>query len=143
MIVLNLICGRAHRFEGWFASNGDYARQVQRHQVSCPMCGSVEVNKLPSNPRIGRGAGTEPVASAEQPSPEDVARSAVLRVVRQLANNSEDVGDRFVEEARRIHYKETPSRNIRGQASRQEAGELLEEGIMVVPLPIPATDDMH
>lgn len=140
MIVLNLICARTHRFEGWFTSNDDYARQAQQQQVSCPTCGSAEVTKLPSNPRIGRGGASEPAA---QPSGEDLARRAALSLVRQIVDSSEDVGDRFAEEARRIHYKETRSRNIRGRASRQEAGELLEEGIPVVPLPIPATDDMH
>ena len=140
MIVLNLICGHAHRFEGWFASNDDYACQAQRHQVSCPICGSAKVTKLPSNPRIGRGTAVEPAA---QPSSEDLAVRAFLALARQLADKSEDVGERFVEEARRIHYDETQARSIRGLATPKEAGELLEEGILVLPLLIPATDDMH
>lgn len=140
MIVLNLTCNQAHCFEGWFASNDEYARQARRHQVSCPLCGSAEVVKLPSNPRIGRRIDHEPPAP---PSKEEVAVRAMLALARHLADNSENVGERFADEARRIHYKETHARNIRGLASRQEAAELLEEGIAVMPLPVPATDDLH
>ncbi len=138
MKVLNLQCSHAHGFEGWFASEDDFQAQLARGLVECPVCGDAAVAKLPSAPRLNLGA-----AAPAEPKQEVVAapdadmQAAWMKMVRHVMANTEDVGERFAEEARRIHYGESEERGIRGQASRQETESLLEEGISVLPLPIP------
>jgi hypothetical protein len=141
MKVLNLQCGHAHAFEGWFASEDDFQDQLVRGLVECPLCGDATITKLPSAPRLNLGA-TEgaPAAAPKQEvvsSPNPDLQAAWMQLVKQVMANTEDVGERFAEEARKIHYGETEQRGIRGQASREETQELLEEGIGVLPLPIP------
>lgn len=142
MKVLNLQCRHAHGFEGWFASEDDFQAQLARGLVECPVCGDAEVAKLPSAPRLNLGA-SEPAAPAAakqevmNAAPNAQLQAAWMQLVRQVMANTEDVGERFAEEARKIHYGESEDRGIRGQASREETQELLEEGISVLPLPIP------
>ena len=141
MKVLNLRCAHAHAFEGWFASEDDFQDQLVRGLVECPLCGNAAITKLPSAPRLNLGA-TEaaPAAAPKQEvvsSPNPELQAAWMQLVKQVMANTEDVGERFAEEARKIHYGETEQRGIRGQASREETQELLEEGIGVLPLPIP------
>lgn len=147
MIVFNLRCELNHVFEGWFGSEADYGRQRERGLLTCPLCGSGTVSKMLSAPRLNLGAGSpvETAASSEpQPEPRvagDVEKSlqaAWLQATRRILAQTEDVGERFAEEARKIHYGETEERGIRGQASRQETEALLEEGIGVLPLALPA-----
>ena len=141
MKVLNLQCTQAHGFEGWFASEDDFQDQLGRGLVECPLCGDAQVSKLPSAPRLNFGASapaTAPAARQEVMSaPNAQLQAAWMQLVRQVMANTEDVGERFAEEARKIHYGETEERGIRGQASRAETESLLEEGIAVLPLPIP------
>ena len=143
MKVFNLQCSALHRFEGWFASEEDYAGQVERGLLECPLCADKTVQKLPSAPRINLGASEAPAAPvADQQSlvAGDAAQklqAAWLQMARQIVSQTEDVGPRFAEEARKIHYGETEERGIRGQASREETEALLEEGIAVMPLPLP------
>jgi hypothetical protein len=147
MKVFNLQCVAGHGFEGWFGSEEDYQSQGQRGLLTCPMCGSAEIVRLPSAPRLnlsGAPAPSAPVAvpqapaSMAAPTPERAQAEALfLQAVRHVLANTEDVGTRFAEEARRIHYGETEQRNIRGQASPDEARTLREEGIEVMTLPIP------
>lgn len=152
MKVLNLQCGTQHVFEGWFASEMDYTRQLERGLLSCPMCGDMSVHKLPSAPRLNLGssrpqdqeATPATSAAAEQKQPmvagsaaSHLLQAAWLQVARQIVEKTEDVGERFAEEARRIHYGETEERGIRGQASREEAQALIEEGIDVMSMPLP------
>jgi len=138
MKVLNLRCGGDHRFEGWFASDEDFAAQAAGTGIACPLCGNTEITRLPSAPRlnVGRHAGPE-----AEPAPargmQMTLQSQWLRVVRQVMSATEDVGDRFAEEARRIHYGEVEERGIRGRASTEDAEALREEGIAVVALPLP------
>ena len=139
MKVLNLQCRHAHGFEGWFASEDDFQGQLARGLVECPMCGDAQVSKLPSAPRLNLGA-PEPKAPAKQEvlaAPNAQLQAAWLQMVQQVMANTEDVGERFAVEARKIHYGESEERGIRGQASKEETRELLEEGIGVLPLPIP------
>ena len=136
MKVLNLRCAADHGFEGWFASEDDFAAQAASAGIACPLCGSTEITRLPSAPRlnVGRHVGPE----AEPPQPVQMTlQSQWLKVVRQVMNSTEDVGDRFAEEARRIHYGEVEERGIRGRASSEDAEALREEGIAVVALPLP------
>ncbi len=141
MKVLNLQCAQEHVFEGWFANEDAFQDQLQRSLLECPMCGDTQVSKMLSAPRLNLGAAQPP--ARQQPSQELVAGSpaavqaAWLKMVRHVLDNTEDVGGRFAEEARRMHYGETEERGIRGQASREETQALLEEGIGVLPLPIP------
>lgn len=138
MKVLNLQCAHQHGFEGWFGSEDDFQGQVERGLVECPICGDTAVTKLPSAPRLNFGAPKPAEPKQEVMTASDTAMQAKwLQAVRQVLANTEDVGERFAEEARRIHYGETEERNIRGLASREETEALLEEGIGVLPLPIP------
>ena len=142
MKVLNLQCSHGHGFEGWFASEDDFQGQLARGLVECPLCGEREVAKLPSAPRLnlGASASAEPAAAGKQEvvaTPDAAVQAAWLKMVRHVMANTEDVGERFAEEARKIHYGETEERGIRGQASREETQALLEEGISVLPLPVP------
>lgn len=140
MKVLNLQCSHAHAFEGWFASEDDFQGQLARGLVECPMCGDAQVTKMPSAPRLNLGAA-EPQQPAKQEvmnaAPNAQLQAAWMQLVKQVMANTEDVGEKFAEEARKIHYGESEERGIRGQASREETQALLEEGIGVLPLPIP------
>ena len=142
MIVLNLLCANRHRFEGWFASGDAFADQARHGQVSCPFCQATEVTRLPSAPYVKRQPCASAEPSAAQPVTTPEARYMTM-MLNKLFVESEDVGERFPEEARKIHYAEAPARQIRGKSSRAEAIELLEEGIPVMPLPIPPGGDMH
>src|SRR5689334_22767804 len=132
MKVLNLQCRHAHAFEGWFASEDDFQGQLARGLVECPLCGDREVGKLPTAPRLNLGAKQEKqeVMATADPS----LQAEWLKMMRHVMAQTEDVGERFAEEARRIHYGESEDRAIRGQASGEETRELLEEGINVLPL---------
>jgi hypothetical protein len=140
MKVLNLQCSHRHTFEGWFGSEGDFQDQLGRGLVECPFCGDIGVAKLPSAPRLNLGAQQPAELQPRQDvvaMPEAAMQAAWLKMVRHVMANTEDVGERFAEEARRIHYGETEERGIRGQASREETEALLDEGIGVLPLPVP------
>ena len=138
MKVLNLQCSHSHGFEGWFASEDDFQDQLARALVECPLCGDTQITKLLSAPRLNLGAAEPKAARQEVVNTPDASMQAEwMKMVRHVMAHTEDVGERFAEEARRIHYGESEERGIRGQASRQETEALLEEGIGVLPLPIP------
>jgi len=138
MKVLNLQCSQGHGFEGWFASEEDFQDQLGRGLVECPLCADRQVAKLPSAPRLNLGAAEPKPAKQEVvATPDPRLQAAWMEMVKHVLANTEDVGEKFAEEARKIHYGETEERNIRGQASREETESLLEEGIAVMPLPIP------
>jgi hypothetical protein len=144
MKVLNLRCGLDHRFEGWFAGEADYESQQERGLLSCPLCNATDIVRLPSAPRLNvsgaREPSTEVVATqvgAEVVEPIAAAQAAWMKAVRHMLVNTDDVGERFAEEARRIHYGEQARRGIRGRATREEAQALVEEGIDVMSVPLP------
>jgi len=133
--VFNLRCEHAHAFEGWFASAEAFDSQLAAGQVACPLCESTAISKAPSAPRINLGAEPPPQRqAAAMPTPEQL-QALFVKMAREIVANTEDVGDRFAEEARRIHYKEAQERGIRGVTSKDEAEALEEEGIQVMPLP--------
>lgn len=143
MKVLDLQCGNQHAFEGWFASEADFQSQLARALVACPLCNSTAITKKLSAPRLNLGAAS-PVETMVPPvdaPPATAGRAAVeaawLSAVRHVLTHTEDVGERFAEVARQMHYGETEDRNIRGKATREEAEALLDEGIAVLPLPVP------
>jgi hypothetical protein len=161
MKVLDLQCARGHGFEGWFASEDDFRRQIDSGLLACPLCGEARITRLLSAPHLSlhggsghdssegeltdaavRNAEVQPPAAmpVTESSAADIPtalQAAWLHVVRRVLAHTENVGERFAEEARRIHYGETPERGIRGKASLAETEALLAEGIAVLPLPIP------
>ena len=159
MIVLDLSCANEHRFEGWFASSAAFEAQRARGLVNCPVCNTAAVRRLPSAPYVQTRSAQTPASSGAQASsapalptrapatpvsglPSPAAVAELLGTLRRMAKSAEDVGERLPEEARRIHYGEAEARDIRGAASRDEVEELLEEGIVVLPVP-PQDDDLH
>ena len=140
MIHYDLICDKGHAFDGWFRDSAAYDEQAGRGLVTCSHCGSAKVEKQLMAPGI-------PVKSnrkAEAPrrmvaAPADPKLAELMTMMRELRRhveeNAEYVGDRFAEEARKIHYAESEQRGIYGQATPDEAKELLEEGITVHALP--------
>jgi hypothetical protein len=140
MKVLDLQCPHGHRFEGWFASAEDFEAQAAQHLVECPICGAKEVSRLPSAPRLNLSgaSGAQPAAAANGSPAHQEWQARAMRALREVLEKTENVGDRFAEEARRIHYNEAPARNIRGVTTPEDAKALVEEGIDVMPLPIPA-----
>ncbi|MDE1948884.1 MAG: DUF1178 family protein [Burkholderiales bacterium] len=140
MKVLNLRCANGHGFEGWFASDDEFMDQNGRGLVECPLCADHVVTRMPSAPRLNLSGAREPSAPAAAPPAEAAAvdlQARWLGAVRQLLERTEDVGARFPEEARKIHYGEVPHRGIRGQATPDEREALRDEGIEVMALPVP------
>lgn len=144
MIVYNLACDNAHRFEGWFASAEDFDAQSSDGRVSCPVCGSIEIARQPSAPYVSTHC-PQPAEDPAQPVSAEAIELMRRKFLEHVISKSEDVGQRFPEEARRIHYKEAPVRSIRGQASRREVDELRDEGIEVLSIPGPPVppDQLH
>ena len=140
MIVLELICADRHRFEGWFASAEDFEGQKAHGLLSCPVCSDSKIEKL-LTAKIGRPDG-EPSASAQPPAA-PLKPGKLHEMIDYILLNSENVGREFPAEARRIHRKEARERSIRGIATGEETRDLLEEGIAVMPLPIPPREDWH
>ena len=159
MKVLDLQCPLGHRFEGWFASADDFESQLSRKLIECPICSATEVSRMPSAPRLNLSGATRTRQGEAQP--DDVQRAQAdegsgksggvggapagqharefeamaLRMLREVVGKAENVGDRFAEEARRIHYNEAPARSIRGVTTPEDARALVDEGIEVMALP--------
>jgi hypothetical protein len=147
MIIFELACASGHRFEGWFGSGEDFQGQRDRGLLACPTCGSHEVVRIPhAKIAVAEAPAATPVHGGppvdHHASPAERFQ-AVAAFVRQVIAQTEDVGREFPDEARRIHYDEAPSRAIRGVASAAETRELLEEGIAVLPLPVPPREDWN
>lgn len=154
MIILNLLCDNGHPFEGWFASSDAFRDQQARQLVQCTYCQTSSVIQLPSGPHVRRsGAATAQDRTTPDindtngltatPMTQPEAAQKFFQVLATMARQAENVGDRLPEEARRIHYKEAPARNIRGVATSEETRELLDEGIMVLPAPVPPESETH
>jgi len=152
MIVYDLVCARQHRFEGWFGSADDFARQRDDALIRCPLCDDASIERRPSaNIQVGRAPQiavqeTTEVAKPAQPEPKESAiapDARVLALLRKLVSDTENVGRAFPEEARKIHYDEAPKRGIRGQATSEEADALREEGIDFMSLPGFLTRDLN
>ena len=135
MIRFTLTCERAHSFEGWFRNNGDFDSLSAKGLVECPVCGSTQVAKALMAPAVSTGRKQETIALAM-----DAARKEQLTALRQLADKVREtadyVGQRFAEEARKIHFGEVEPRGIYGEASPDEAKSLAEDGVGFIPLPV-------
>jgi hypothetical protein len=157
MIVFDLLCSSGHRFEGWFASADEFARQKKRHLVQCPTCSSAEVKRVPSAVRANLGAqppqqprpSKQPAAGPamtpemQGKDPFAIAQMLYSKMLDELLTKSEDVGKQFPAEARKIFYEQAPARPIRGQATNEEHDELVDEGIPVARFPVPPTDKLN
>lgn len=143
MIVYDLECENSHRFEGWFGCADDYDKQLTGKLLSCPMCNSGDVVRRPSAAYLNTGAVEKSPREQAKPAnaaPQQYANvppEIVAKVIEHIIKNTEDVGKRFPEEARKIHYNEAPERHIRGTATAKDVESLRDEGIDVVSLPVP------
>ena len=155
MILYRLRCSKGPEFESWFKDSKTYERQEKKSLIGCAVCGEVKVSRAPMAPRLGKGAKTveveKPAADAPAtppaPTPEQQQmaamarhmpkelREALLKVRAEVEKNCEHVGDKFAEEARKIHYGESDKRGIYGETSEEEAESLAEEGIEFGRLP--------
>ena len=166
MKVYNLACPLDHRFEGWFASEEDCLAQQDKGMLACPICDSTEITRMPSAPHIAKSSSNKDVTTStdltianaaatdsinvggalsgnvvaltggDHSQLEAQVQAAFLKGMRELMGRSEDVGNSFAEEARKIHYKESPERSIRGQTTLDEAEALREEEIEVMAMPM-------
>lgn len=140
MMRFDLRCERDHAFEAWFGGNADFDSQTERGLVECPFCGSTRVGKALMAPSVATARKREARAEAATRGLTN-ARDAVIRekmaeIAAHVRENTTDVGERFPEEARRIHYGEVEERAIRGRASPDEAKALREEGVGIAPVPV-------
>lgn len=142
MIKYTLACDNAHSFEGWFSSSADFDRQADLGLVTCPVCGSASVGKELMAPSVStaRKKDETKVLMMDQARKEAVAK--IRELVTSIRENAEDVGTKFPEEARKIHYGEAEQRGLIGQATVDEAKALLEEGIEIAALPV-LPDDVN
>ena len=165
MKVYNLSCPLDHRFEGWFASEADCVSQQANGILACPLCDSTEIVRMPSAPHIAKSSSSPGTALVDAPQAsiapqgsisgdvvalagndhsqlEAQVQATFLKGMRELMGRSEDVGSAFAEEARKMHYQESPERIIRGQTTLDEAEALRDEGIEVMAMPLlPAFKD--
>lgn len=139
MIVFNLTCGNDHPFEGWFSSAADFEQQQQATLLSCPLCGSHQVSKAVHAPYVNTGHVATPAERTAKGGAEQYANvgGELAQLIEHLIANTDDVGDAFPEEARKIYYQEAPERRIRGNASHDDVKDLREEGIDIIALPVP------
>ncbi len=138
MIVFDLRCAPAgHVFEAWFGSSDDFDAQKARGLVSCPICGGANVDKAPMAPAVPAKGNRQ---SGAAPAEIKAMLAEIARIQKKILSKSENVGDRFPEEARAIHLGEADARAIYGRAAPGEVRSLIEEGVPVAPLPLPIPD---
>lgn len=144
MKVFNLCCSNGHSFEGWFDSLEDFADQCRRGLVSCPICGSKQIEKRPSAPYIGARPAEKRSASSVSASKKSAAEAArklegmreqVMAYVREASKSAEDVGENFVPEVRAMHEGQKPVRTVKGVCTEKDRRDLLDDGIVVLPVP--------
>jgi hypothetical protein len=139
MIRYDLICDKGHKFDGWFADSAAYDKQAKRRLVTCVHCGSTQIEKQLMTPGIPAKSNRKSDEPKKVFAPTDPRQRKMLQVMREIRKsveeNSEYVGKRFAEEARKIHYEEAEKRGIHGEATSEDAKSLIEEGIEVHPLP--------
>ncbi len=143
MILYQLQCDSEHQFEAWFKDSQTYDKQAKRNLLTCPICGSTKVGKALMAPRINKSRNVSPsIAGDSVPakgvnvSPQNEELRKKLKELRaEIEKNCDYVGDQFAEEARKIHYGEADAKNIYGEASLEDAKELVDEGVDFTPIP--------
>jgi Uncharacterized protein conserved in bacteria len=136
LIKYSLSCENAHQFEGWFSTSADFDSQVKSGFLTCPTCHSASISKTLMSPSVSTARKKEAKREMVMDMARQEAIAKIKQVIAEIKSNAEDVGEKFPEEARKIHYGEADARGIVGQASLVEVKELLEEGIDVAPLPV-------
>ena len=134
MIIFDLVCEFDHSFEGWFKNSEEFNSQQSSGLLTCPVCDSENVVKVPSATNINFGKQKESTEPQLNPQTQQIA--IAKQVSKFIEKNFEDVGAEFSETAKKIHYGEEAERNIRGTATEEETKELIEEGIEVIPVAI-------
>ena len=150
MIIFDLTCNSDHRFEGWFQSQENFDRQLEEGLISCPVCGSIDIRRVPSAVHLGKAVST-PDHTQSQSHPQNLQMvtphgevlAAYQKLLSAIVSSCEDVGKAFADEARKIHYLEAPQRSIRGEASSEEYESLREEGIEVLRFPVIRKDELN
>ncbi len=142
MIKFSLQCENGHEFESWFSDSEAFNAQSEKHLISCPLCTSTNIKKALMTPNISKKKSNK---LSDFPAPELASKrrealALASQFVERIKKITDDVGDKFPEEARKIHYEEAPARPIWGTASPEEAKELIEEGIDVIPVPFSPKD---
>lgn len=138
MIVFDLACADEHEFEGWFRDSKEYQKQLDTGLLTCPVCGSENIVKMPSASHISFGKSKN--AISEFSTIQNDAQHLADKIRHFINNNFEDVGANFTAEAKKIHYGEADERNIHGSATKKEVLELHEEGIETFPVPVTKPD---
>jgi hypothetical protein len=141
VIRYSLVCDNAHDFEAWFRNSDDFDKQKKRGLVECPDCGSSKVGKALMAPAVSTSRGREKIALAVGEE-QKKAMAALKELSKKMLEGAENVGDKFAEEARKIHFGETEARGIYGEATPEEASELVEDGVSFMPIPV-FTDDRN
>ena len=140
MIKFTLACEAGHNFEGWFGSSDDYEAQIKRDLVSCPYCGTLKVEKALMAPSVSTSRTKEKIQDKINVATVNKSRQAMFAELKEMRDkitaNAENVGERFPEEARKIHYGESEERSIYGEASSEDVKDLVEEGVKIAPLPV-------
>lgn len=144
MIIFDLTCSNGHRFEGWFQSQENFDRQLKDGLVSCPVCGSIDIHRVPSAVHLSKTASAPHHAQGIQMmNPHGEVLAAYERLLSAIISSCEDVGKGFADEARKIHYLEAPQRSIRGEATAEDFESLREEGIEVLRFPSVNKDELN
>lgn len=136
MIRYSLSCDNAHEFEGWFSESADFDRQVASGFLTCPVCHSASISKTLMAPSVSTARKKDEMKTVAMDALRRDAFEKLKEAVATIKANSEDVGEKFPEEARKIHYGEADARGIIGQATIDEAQELIDEGIEIAALPV-------
>ncbi|MGV0879741.1 DUF1178 family protein [Martelella sp. FLE1502] len=136
MIHYSLRCDNGHDFDGWFAGSADFDKQVESGFLTCPVCNSAKVSKSLMAPQVTTARKQESRKAALVDKAQREAMEKLRKAVAEIRANAEDVGERFPDEARKIHYGESEERGIIGEANADEVRDLLEEGIEIMPLPL-------
>lgn len=139
MIRYSLVCDNEHDFEAWFRNSEDFDRQKKRGLVECPECGSGKVGKALMAPAVSTARGREKIALA-MGEEQKKAMAAMRELSKKMLEGAENVGDKFAEEARKIHFGETETRGIYGEATPEEAAGLIEDGVSFMPVPVFSDD---
>ena len=146
MIIFDLTCNSDHRFEGWFQSQENFDRQLEEGLISCPVCGSIDIRRVPSAVHLGKTVSTPDrthTQNLQMVTPHGEVLAAYQKLLSAIVSSCEDVGKAFADEARKIHYLEAPQRSIRGEASSEEYESLREEGIEVLRFPAIRKDELN
>ena len=136
-----LECKNTHAFEGWFRSNDDFEKQQKRGLLECPICGTHEVSKTLMAPSVATGRSKEKIAVAAGQVAQQQMMAKMMELAKEVKSKADNVGEKFPEEARKIHYGESKARAIYGKATTHEVTELVDEGVDILPLPDVPDDD--